>query len=59
VKVKAGALVENSILLQDTIVEEGSTVKFSILDKECLVRSERRIIGRKEDILVFEKGSVI
>jgi len=59
VKVKAGAFVENSILLQDTIVEEGSTVKYSIMDKECLVRSERRIIGRKEDILVFEKGSVI
>lgn len=59
VKVKSGALVENSILLQDTVVEEGSTVKYSILDKECLVRCERRLIGRKEDILVFEKGSVI
>jgi len=59
VKVKAGALVENSILLQDTVVEEGAQVKFSILDKECLVRSEKRLIGRKEDLLVFEKGSVI
>src|SRR6056297_219101 len=35
VEVKAGAVVENSILMQDTIVEEGSKVKYSIFDKEC------------------------
>jgi len=59
VQVKAGALVENSILMQDTVVEEGAQVKYSILDKECCVRTEKRLIGRKEDLLVFEKGSVI
>lgn len=59
VNVKAGAIVENSILLQDTTVKEGSHVKYSIFDKGCLIRSEKKLIGKEDDILVFDKGSVI
>ncbi len=59
VRVKSGASVENSILMQDCVVEEGAQVKFSILDKETLVRNEKRVIGRPEDLMVYEKGSVI
>lgn len=59
VRVKSGATVENSILMQDAIVEEGAQVKYSILDKETLVRNEKRLLGRPEDLLIYEKGSVI
>jgi glucose-1-phosphate adenylyltransferase len=59
VQVKAGAVVENSIIMQDTIVEEGAHVKYSVFDKECNIRTEKRLIGRKDDLLVFEKGSVV
>jgi glucose-1-phosphate adenylyltransferase len=59
VRVKSGASVENSILMQDSVVEEGAQIKFSILDKETLVRNEKRVIGRPEDLMVYEKGSVI
>ncbi|HOO32720.1 MAG TPA: glucose-1-phosphate adenylyltransferase subunit GlgD [Thermotogota bacterium] len=59
VQIKAGAVVENSIIMQDTIVEEGAHVKYSVFDKECNIRTEKRLIGRKDDLLVFEKGSVV
>jgi len=59
VQIKAGAVVENSIVMQDTVIEEGAHVKYSIFDKECNIRTEKRLVGRKDDLLVFEKGSVI
>ncbi|QTA37116.1 glucose-1-phosphate adenylyltransferase subunit GlgD [Thermosipho ferrireducens] len=58
VVVKAGACIENSIIMQDSIVEEGAVVRNAILDKNCIIRSEQKLIGDFEPV-VMEKRMVL
>ncbi len=43
VKVGRGAVVRNSIILTDTIIENGAIVDRSIIDKECTIRQNAHI----------------
>ncbi|HQP59528.1 MAG TPA: glucose-1-phosphate adenylyltransferase subunit GlgD, partial [Petrotogaceae bacterium] len=56
--IKAGASVENSIIMEDSVIEEGAILKNAILDKSVTLRNARRIEGIGE-ILTIEKDSVI
>lgn len=39
VKVARGAVVRNSIILTDTVIESGAVIDRSIVDKDCVIRS--------------------
>ncbi len=58
VVVKAGARVENSIVMQDTVIEEGAIVRNAIIDKNCVIRAEQMLVGDFEPV-VLEKWMVV
>lgn len=54
VNIKAGAMVDDSIVMEGSTVEEGAKIVNCILDKNVTIRTERTYIGY-ETPLVFEK----
>ncbi len=58
VKIKSGAVVEDSIVLEGSVVEEGAKIYNCILDKNVTIRSERVYRGYDEP-LIFEKWQVV
>ncbi len=58
VHIRAGATVENSIVMEGSVVEEGAKLSNCILDKNVTIRTERDYKGYDEP-LVFEKYQVI
>ena len=55
VKIKKGALIRNSIIMQKSQIEEDVRVECAILDKEVTITSDRRIIGRENNPVVIGK----
>lgn len=53
------ASVDHSILMQDTKVGLGSSLKYVILDKNVVIGSNLKIEGTPEKPLVFSKGASI
>ena len=45
VKVEAGAVVKNSILMQDTVIGEGSSINYIIADKNVNIKSGVELSG--------------
>lgn len=45
VHIKKGAVVKNSILMQDTVVEENAKAKYVITDKNVTITRHREILG--------------
>lgn len=45
VKVEKGAVVKNSILMQDTVIGEGSKINYIIADKNCNIKSGVELSG--------------
>ena len=45
VKIKKGAVVKNSILMQDTVVEPGAHVEYVITDKNVTISSGKDVKG--------------
>ena len=43
VKVGRGAVVRNSIILTDTIIENGAIVDRTVIDKECIIRQNAHV----------------
>ena len=58
-RIMAGALVKNSVILEGSVIEEGATVENALLDKNCTIRSGRRLIGTPENPAVVEKHGVV
>jgi len=58
VNVKAGAYVEDSVIMEGSVIEEGAKLVNCILDKNVTIRSEKSYIGYEEP-LVFEKWQVV
>ena len=44
-KVEKGAVVKNSILMQDTVVGENSKINYIIADKNCIIKDDVELSG--------------
>ncbi len=59
VVVGKGAIVKNSIIMQDCIIEDGAQVVNVVLDKDVRITHQRRLIGSKTYPLAVAHGTVI
>ncbi len=59
VHVLQGAVVKNSILMQDSEVQESAEIENIIADKQVIIRRGRRIISTQNFPIVIAKGAVI
>lgn len=58
-KIGAGAVVRNSIIMQDSEIQERAVLENVILDKEVIVRKGKNLIGQESYPIVIRKGAVI
>jgi glucose-1-phosphate adenylyltransferase len=58
VKIKKGAIVKNSIVMQKSFVEENSLLNYVILDKDVKVERNAQLVGDIKHPYVIAKGTV-
>lgn len=58
-KVNKGAVVENSILMQDTFVAENTTLKYVITDKNVKIQNKKDLVGDEEHLIYVNKGGIL
>ncbi len=59
VRVKKGAVVENSVIMQDTTIGEGARVNYAILDKNVMIQDSRLLSGYITHPFYAGKGTII
>ena len=59
VHVEKGAKVSGCILMQDTVIQAGATLKFAIADKNVTVTRDRMLMGHSTYPLAISKFSVV
>jgi glucose-1-phosphate adenylyltransferase len=59
VKIAEGAVVRNSIVMQDTEIQEKAFLENVILDKEVIIRKGRHLVGQESYPVVIRKKAVI
>ncbi len=59
VKVGKGAVIRNSIIMENGIVMENATLNYAITDKDCIIQSGRTLSGYETYPMVVVKGKVI
>jgi len=59
VRVRKGAEIRNSIVMQDCEIQSGSQLEYSIIDKDVVIRENRKLFGYKMYPMVLAKGSVV
>lgn len=59
VKIAKNAVVKNSIIMQDAVIEEGVELDHVVFDKEVHITKGRRLIGQECYPLAIAKGTVI
>lgn len=59
VKVAKGAVVQNSIIMQDSVIEEGVELNHVVFDKEVCITKGRKLIGQESYPLAISKGTKI
>ena len=59
VKIKKGAIVRNSIIMQDSVIEAGAELDHVVFDKEVHITSGRKLIGQESYPLAIAKGTLI
>ncbi|MDR0248089.1 MAG: glucose-1-phosphate adenylyltransferase subunit GlgD [Oscillospiraceae bacterium] len=59
VKVHAGAVVQNSILMQDTVVRKGGKLSYSVADKNVTVSENHMLMGHSTYPIAISKGAVV
>lgn len=59
VKVAKSAVVKNSIIMQDSVIEEGVELDHVVFDKEVVITKGRKLIGQESYPLAISKGTVI
>lgn len=57
--VKAGAVVENCVLMQDTVVSKGSRLEYVITDKNVIIKDGRTLVGCEELPYFIPKSTII
>ncbi len=59
VTVHPTASVENSVIMNDTVVGEGCELKYVILDKDVFVRPGTKLIGTPANPVIVKRGEVV
>ncbi|NBG86889.1 glucose-1-phosphate adenylyltransferase subunit GlgD [Isachenkonia alkalipeptolytica] len=59
VKVKAGAKIKNSIIMQKALIGRNAVIENAILDKDVEIRAGVKIIGTPEKPLFISKKSIV
>lgn len=59
VKVAKNAVVKNSIIMQDSVIEEGVELDHVVFDKEVHITKGRKLIGQESYPLAIAKGTKI
>ena len=59
VKVREGAEVADSIIMQGSVIESGASVKYAILDKNVTVKSGTKLHGSPEQPVIIRKGVTV
>lgn len=59
VKVKKGAVVKDSIIMQGSVINENSKLECCILDKEVTINKNKTLVGDKSRVFSITKGSTI
>ena len=59
VKVKKGAVVKNSIVMADCVIEEGASFADVIVDKEVTISKDRAITGSPDFPVYISKGATV
>lgn len=59
VHIKKGTVIENCILMQDTVVEENAHVKHVTTDKDVTITSDRKLCGSPDFNLFIRKGAKV
>ena len=58
-RIQKGAVVENSILMQDTIVAPNTILNYVITDKNVKILNKNEMIGSLEELIYVRKGGVL
>ncbi len=58
-KIGKGAVVKNSILMQDTQIKDSATLQFVITDKKVQVSQQKTVIGTQKCPSYIAKGTII
>ena len=59
VKIRKGAVVSNSIIMQAGEIQSGSQLNYVIADKDVVIRENRKLFGYQKYPTVLSKGSVV
>ncbi len=59
VHIKKGAVVKNSIVMQNSVVEENCELENVIIDKECTLRANKRLVGHPEHPFILPKRTLL
>ena len=59
VHVRKGAVIRNSIIMQDCEIQEKSELQYAITDKDVVIRENRKLFGYNLYPMVLAKGSVV
>jgi glucose-1-phosphate adenylyltransferase len=59
VKIEKGAVVKNSIIMQDSVIEADVDLDHVVFDKEVYITKGRKLIGQESYPLAIAKGTVI
>ena len=58
-RIKKGAVVENSVVMQDAIVGENAKLNYCVLDKNCVINDSRNLSGYLTHPFYVKRRSVI
>lgn len=58
-QIKKGAVVRNSVLMQDTVVEENSSVEYVVTDKNVHITADKKLIGTDSFPVFVAKGHTV
>lgn len=59
VRVRPGAVIRNSIIMQDCEIQANSELNYTIADKDVVIREDRKLYGYQLYPMVLSKGSVV
>ena len=59
VKIAKGAVVKNSIIMQDTVIDEDAYLDTVVFDKEVHITAGRKLIGQDSFPLTIKKGGEV
>ena len=59
VRVEKGAKVRGCIVMQDTVIRAGATLKYAIADKNVTITENRMLMGHSNYPLAISKFSIV